>query len=162
MVKYVKCPRCELNYIDPEKAEYCDICLKEMKGIDLYLDDIDVEDGEEELTEICPICGENMMHAGEKMCDECKLKAMEETEEPDPDREDDEWRNYIDDDTDVELDSETAGIDETFDEEYEEEPDEEYEGEDDEDDFEYVTGDDIYKLDDDEDDEDEEDPDDDF
>ena len=33
MVRYIKCPRCELNYIDSEKQEYCDVCLKEMKGI---------------------------------------------------------------------------------------------------------------------------------
>lgn len=161
MVKYMKCPRCELNYIDSEKQEYCDICLKEMKGIALDIDDMEDESSEEVLTEICPVCGENMMRSGEKMCDACKRKA-EFDEEPDPDQ-DEEWRNYIDDDTDLELDEETAQIDETFDEEFEEEeePEEEYASEE-EDDFEYVTGDDIYDLGDDEDEEEDPDDEDDF
>ena len=74
MVRYMKCPRCELNYIDSEKQEYCDVCLKEMKGIPTGLEEI--EEAEEDLpTELCPICGENMMRAGEKMCEECRKKA---------------------------------------------------------------------------------------
>ncbi len=164
MVRYMKCPRCELNYIDAEKQEYCDVCLKEMKGIPTDADEI--EESEEDMpTELCPVCGENMMRAGEKMCDECKKKAEYEEEEPDPE-EDDEWREYLDDDTDAELDQEIGEIDETFDEEFDDEQeaeDEEYEG-DDEEDLDYVTGDEIYTLtDDDEDeDEDESDRDDDF
>ena len=31
MVKYKKCPRCELNYIEEDK-DYCDVCLAEMQG----------------------------------------------------------------------------------------------------------------------------------
>lgn len=162
MVRYMKCPRCELNYIDAEKQEYCDICLKEMKGIPTDADEIEEEESEQ-LTELCPICGENMMLAGEKMCEECKKKMEYEEEEPDPEQ-DDEWRNYLDDDTDVDLGD--SGIDEAFDEDFdeEEEADEEYQGEDEEEDLEYVTGDEIYNLsDDDEDDDDEKkDEDDDF
>ncbi len=158
MVRYMKCPRCELNYIDAEKQEYCDVCLKEMKGIASDLDDM-IEEADEELpTELCPICGENMMRAGEKMCEECRKKTEYE-EEPDPE-EDDEWREYLDDDADADLDEEIGEIDETFDEEFEEEePEEEtYEG-DDEEDLEYVTGDEIYSLagDDDDDDDDKDD-----
>ena len=90
MTKYIKCPRCDLNYIDPEKQEYCDVCLKEMKGIATDVDEI--EETEDDLpTELCPVCGENMMRPGEKMCEECRKKAEYEAEEPDPD-EDDEWR----------------------------------------------------------------------
>ena len=163
MVRYMKCPRCELNYIDAEKQEYCDICLKEMKGLLTEADEI--EEAEEELpTELCPVCGENMMRPGEKMCEECRKKAEYEEEEPDPE-EDDEWREYLDDDTDAELDEEMGEIDETFDEEpdLEEEEEEEYESEEEED-LEYVTGDEIYALagDDDDDDDDEEKGDDDF
>lgn len=156
MVRYMKCPRCELNYIDAEKQDYCDVCLKEMKGIPTGLDEID--DVEEDLpTELCPICGENMMRPGEKMCDECRKKTEYDVEEPDPD-EDDEWREYLDDDSDADLDSEIGQIDEKFDDEYEEEVEEEYEPEEEED-LEYVTGDEIYSLggddDDDDDDQDE-------
>ena len=165
MVRYIKCPRCELNYIDAEKQDYCDVCLKEMKGIPTDADEI--EEAEEDLpTEICPVCGENTMRAGEKMCEECRKKAEYEEEEPDPE-EDDEWREYLDDDTDSELDSEIGEIDETFDEEEEEPEEEVYEGNDEEEeDLEYVTGDEIYTLsgddDDDDDDDDEKLGDDDF
>ena len=44
MIKYVKCPRCELNYIDPEKQEYCDVCIAEMKGNKLQFADFDDDD----------------------------------------------------------------------------------------------------------------------
>ncbi len=164
MVRYMKCPRCELNYIDAEKQEYCDVCQKEMKGISIDLDDI--EDAEEVATELCPICGENMMRPGEKMCEECRKKAEYEEEEPDPE-EDDEWREYLDDDAEDDLDGEIGELGEEFGEEFEdeeEEPEEEeYEGEEEED-MEYVTGDEIYSLggDDDDDDDDDEKGDDDF
>ena len=161
MVRYIKCPRCELNYIDAEKQEYCDVCLKEMKGLPTDADEI--EEAEEDLpTELCPVCGENMMRAGEKMCEECRKKEEYESEETDSE-DDDEWRNYLDDDADSDLDSEIAEIDETFDEEYDnEEEDEMYEAEEEED-LEYVTGDEIYRLtDDDDDDDDDSDRDDDF
>ncbi len=162
MVHYMKCPRCELNYIDAEKQEYCDVCLREMKGI---VSDIDEEDDDDIATEICPICGENMMRAGEKMCDECKKKAELETEEPNPDDEDDEWREYLDDDTD-DLDKEMGKLDEAFngdlDAEEEEEEDEEYQSEEEEEDLDYVTGDEIYSLASDDDDDDDEGDDDDF
>ena len=156
MVRYMKCPRCELNYIDAEKQEYCDICLKELKGIPTETEELDFED-EDLATELCPICGENEMRAGEKMCDECRKKSVYDDEVPEDEVEDDEeWRNYLDDDTDVDLDEGMEGIDETFDEEFDEEMEEEEYVSDDEEDLEYVTGDDIYSLGDDEDDEDDE------
>ncbi|MCD8373096.1 MAG: hypothetical protein LUD27_07345 [Clostridia bacterium] len=46
MVKYIKCPRCELNYIDSEKQEYCDVCIAEMKGNRLQFADLDDYDDE--------------------------------------------------------------------------------------------------------------------
>lgn len=161
MVRYMKCPRCELNYIDAEKQDYCNVCLKEMKGIPSEADEL--EEAEEIATELCPICGENMMRAGEKMCDECRRKADYEAEEPDPENdEDDEWRNYLED-ADDELDAEIGEIDESFEGEFEEEePEEEEYAEEEEEDLEYVTGDEIYTLTDDDDDEDDEGEGDDF
>ena len=151
MVRYMKCPRCELNYIDAEKQEYCDVCLKEMKGLPIDIDEI--EDAENELpNELCPVCGENMMRAGDKMCEECRKKAEYEEEEPNPD-DDDEWREYLDDDTDSEIETELGeGFEGEFEDEELEEEEEEYEN--DEEDLEYVTGDEIYSICDDEDDED--------
>ena len=162
MVRYMKCPRCELNYIDAEKQEYCDVCLKEMKGIRTDADEIEEEEANELPTELCPICGENMMRAGEKMCEECRKRLESEDVEEGDIEEDDEWREYLDDDAD-DLDTD-LDIGETFDEEEpEEEEEEEEEYHDEEEDLDYVTGDEIYTLaGDDDDDEDDEGDEDDF
>lgn len=162
MVRYMKCPRCELNYIDAEKQEYCDVCLKEMKGIRTDADEIEEEEAAELPTELCPICGENMMHAGDKMCEECRKKMEDEQEEPD-DEDDDEWREYLDDDDESDLED-VGEIDETFDEEFEEEAEEDLSEEsyDDEEDLDYVTGDEIYSLSGDDEDDDEDGEEDDF
>ncbi len=162
MVRYMKCPRCELNYIDAEKQEFCDVCLKEMKGLPMDIDEI--EEAENDMpTELCPVCGENMMRAGDKMCEECRKKAEYEEEEPNPDDDDDEWREYLDDDTDSDIDAQLGEeFEGEFDEELEEEEEEEeFENEEEEEDLEYVTGDEIYSITDDEDD-DEDDEGDDF
>lgn len=159
MVKYAKCPRCELNYIDVEKQQYCDVCIKEMKGLD---EEPFYSEEEDDLMELCPQCGENMLRSGETMCEQCKKKMQyEEEEDVDVDMEsDEEWRNYLDDEAE---ESDDLGLDEEFGAEFaddEEEEDEEYHDEEEED-FEYVTGDDIYKYVDDEDDDDDEDDEDD-
>ena len=67
MGKYIKCPRCELNWI-LEENEYCDVCKAElgMEGFSL------LDDEEEEL--LCPVCGVNYIDHGEKMCADCKAK----------------------------------------------------------------------------------------
>jgi hypothetical protein len=127
-----------------------------MKGI--IEDEPIFDDEDEEEMELCPVCGENMMRVGEKMCDECKKKS-EYDDEPDVDADpdnDEEWRNYLDDEP---ADTEDIGIgEEEMDdgEEEGEEEDEEFEPEEEED-FEYVTGDDIYKYSDDDDDDDDDD-----
>lgn len=68
MPKYVKCPRCELNYI-PEDQEYCDVCKAELNigGITLLED-------EEEL--LCPKCKRNYLEPGEKICSSCASKLI--------------------------------------------------------------------------------------
>ena len=54
-VQYIKCPRCELNYII-KKDKYCDVCKSEMKaGI---LEESDFDELEEGL-ELCPVCKVN-------------------------------------------------------------------------------------------------------
>lgn len=167
MVKYVKCPRCELNYIDEEKQEYCDVCLAELKGNKLKFADLDDDDYEEleadaEQTEICPVCGINHIRYGEKMCEACKKESeYEEEEEVDIDK-DEEWKNYLDEEEDGDLTID----DETLEEELEAEMDEEEEEADESDDF--FDDDPLSDFDDedfddeDEDDEDDEDDDEDF
>ncbi|MBQ9730480.1 MAG: hypothetical protein IJV80_06705, partial [Clostridia bacterium] len=96
MANYVLCPRCELNYIDEDEQEYCEVCLKEMNGDKTFIDGLEENESQEE-TELCPICGENYMAFGETMCEACKKKnAYEEDSEEDPD--DDAWRSYLDED----------------------------------------------------------------
>ena len=128
MVKYVKCPRCELNYIDEEKQEYCDVCIAEMKGNKLQFADLEDEDFEEldaelEQDELCPVCGVNRIRAGEKMCESCKnQQEYEDDDEVDIDS-DEEWKNYLEeeDDGDLKVDEE---LQEEIEEEFAEEEDE--------------------------------------
>lgn len=153
MARYVICPRCELNFIDVDEQEYCEVCVKELSGEKTFTDDFEAEEAIEE-TELCPICGENYMVFGEKMCEECKKKNEYEEDglDEDEDKEDASWRTYLDDeDDDLDL-----GIpDSEFDDEEEEEEEEEFE--EDEDDFEYVSADDYDADLDDEDDDDDDD-----
>ncbi len=160
-MKYVKCPRCDLNYIDPEKQEYCDVCLAELQGAKLKFADLD--DEEEEKTELCPVCGVNYMRFGEKMCDECKKNSEYEAEaDIDPDK-DEEWRNYLDEDADTIEEEPPIDIGEDFDDDFEDDEfeDDEYRGEDEDDDLDLPDG-DIDYDDEDEDEDDEDDEDDDF
>ena len=131
MVRYVKCPRCELNYIDEETQEYCDVCLAEMHGDRLQFADLDEEEMEEldaelEATELCPVCGINPIRYGEKMCENCKREAPEYESDDEIDIEkDEEWKNYLDeDDSDLTVDDET--LEEELQEEMEEEANEEH------------------------------------
>lgn len=168
MVRYVKCPRCELNYIDEETQEYCDICIAEMRGNKLQFADLDDEEYEEleaelEQADICPVCGVNRMRYGEKMCEACKKESeYDEEEEVDIDK-DEEWKNYLDEEEDGDL----TVDDETLKEELEAEfgdTDEEEETVENEDDFFDDDLDSLSDLEDDDfdDDEDDEDDDDDF
>ncbi len=167
MVKYGKCPRCELNYIDLDKQEYCDVCIAELKGAKLQFADLDDEDfeaidAETEQSELCPVCGVNKISYGEKMCESCKQESEFQDEEEEVDIEkDEEWKNYLDDDDGSDL----TVDDETLQEELDAELEDEEEDNGDDDDF---FDDDLDSLDDledddfDDDDEDEDDDDDDF
>ena len=74
MAKYIKCPRCELNYI-LEGEDYCYVCKSEMKHhTEADEDDLlDIED-----MELCPMCGQNYIAEDQTMCDECKGKSRAE------------------------------------------------------------------------------------
>ena len=57
MAKYIKCPRCDLNYmLDTEK--YCDACKAELGLGPKLVFAVDDED-EEDKTVLCPDCGQN-------------------------------------------------------------------------------------------------------
>ena len=155
MVKYIKCPRCELNYIDSEKQEYCDVCIAELKGKRLQFADLEEEDFEEieaelESEELCPVCGVNHIRPGEKTCESCKQQ-QEYEEDDNVDLEEDDEDLTVDAELQEEIEEEFADEEE---DEYGE-PDDFFEGED---------VDSLSDLEDDEfdDDDDDEDDDDDF
>ena len=150
MARYIICPRCELNFIDADEREYCEVCEKELSGDTSYVEALEEEAAED--MELCPLCGEVYVKLGEKMCEECARKSEyeDDVDVEDADKEDDTWRSYLDDD-----DTEDLGItvdDVDFDvEEEEEEEQETYADEE----WEEVSADDYDEsLDDDDDDDD--------
>ena len=53
---FIKCPRCELNYIREEEL-YCPVCKREMKG-----------EAHDDPFELCSICNENPVMPGKDVC----------------------------------------------------------------------------------------------
>lgn len=163
-VEYIKCPRCELNYI-LKKDKYCEVCKQEMKAG--AVDEYELEELEEGV-ELCPICKVNYLNDGETICAYCQ----EEKQAFDKDDSSDNWRSYVDksgdssdededmdllpvenDEIDEELDSAfSQDLDDDFADDLDDEDmDEDYM--DDDDDF---NDDDLDDFDDDDDDDDDE------
>ena len=57
---FVKCPRCELNYI-LDGGNLCTVCRKEVCG----------DNEPDELAELCSECGENPVAHGSELCAAC-------------------------------------------------------------------------------------------
>ena len=53
---FIKCPRCELNYIQ-EEEQYCSVCKREMKG-----------EAHDDPFELCSVCNENPVMPGKDVC----------------------------------------------------------------------------------------------
>ena len=53
---FVKCPRCELNYMQ-ESDQYCSVCKREIKG-----------EAKDEYLELCSVCGENPVYPSKDLC----------------------------------------------------------------------------------------------
>ena len=61
---YIRCPRCELNYI-LKKDKFCNVCKMEMKALGTM-------GAEENMDmELCPICKINYITSDEDMCPAC-------------------------------------------------------------------------------------------
>lgn len=58
-MKLIKCPRCELNYIQ-ESEKYCRVCLREMKG-----------EQQNEDMELCSVCNAAPALPGKDLCLSC-------------------------------------------------------------------------------------------
>ena len=168
---YIKCPRCELNYI-LKKDKFCNVCKKEMKALGSMGSDEDLD------LELCPICKVNYINPNEDMCAVCaKEKALSE----DGEKDDESWDSYTapeeddsgysdeetsdmvsitslgDDTLETDEDDLPLGIaDEEDEEDFEEENDDEKKPlkSDEDDDFDNLLDDDDDYIDDEEDDED--------
>lgn len=156
---YIRCPRCELNYIQ-KKDKYCSVCKSEMEAKKDYTDDIDD-------LELCPICKTNYIQPDEIMCANCLKEHRNEDGELNTDwddymnREDDEdvmtmdeemgemtsvnditKSSLLDDDMDGDLDfdeGDAIDFDEDFDDDDDDDDDED---DDDEEDFDFDDDDD--------------------
>ena len=112
--RYIKCPRCELNYI-LSNQDYCEVCKQEMKAG--YQDEEELND--ELMMEegaICPICKVNYITDEAKgMCDSCYEENSTITDNDD----NVDWRSFVNKDTseDDELDLLPVENDDEIDEE---------------------------------------------
>ncbi len=128
---YVKCPRCELNYMK-DTDKYCDVCKRELLG-----------SAADEEVELCSICGESPALPGKDVCLFC-LREMngkadassveedidEEEDDDDDDDVDDEDLEEIEDIDDIEdLDEldDMISLDEMADDEQEDDEEEDSE-----------------------------------
>ena len=146
--KFKKCPRCELNYIE-ESEEFCKVCKAQMGLIDGS--HLITDDEEEGVDKLCPICKTNYISNDEDMCIDCR-REKERKEEAEVNEENDDWREYVEDETADEPDGEIS-LDEF--EEDEEEQQEENERYAEPDDFNYEVNPDDFETDDEEEEEDE-------
>lgn len=86
---YIRCPRCELNYIQ-KKDKFCPVCKADMEAKKDYIDDVDLE--------LCPICKTNYIQPDEIMCANCLKEHQNEDGELSTD-----WEDYMvrDDEEDI-------------------------------------------------------------
>lgn len=99
-VTYIRCPRCELNYIKSNE-DLCSVCQAEISlKKDDDFDDIDID--------ICPVCKINYIKSDEVMCLTClKERSLEDGVLSDENIDsDDEWSSYVNRDDADEYSSE--------------------------------------------------------
>lgn len=94
---YIRCPRCELNYIE-KKDKFCSVCKAEMSANrDAFISDLDLE--------LCPICKTNYIQPDEIMCASCLKDHQTEDGEISTD-----WEEYVNRDEDeIVYDDEETG-----------------------------------------------------
>lgn len=103
--RYIKCPRCELNYI-LEGEDYCPICKSEMKHHAEGEDDGLLDNFDD--MELCPVCGVNYIKEGQAMCEECKKKKNSNGADDGSDK---DWKKSDDDEDDEDMNSIRSDID---------------------------------------------------
>ena len=75
MMALIKCPRCELNYMN-DTDTMCSVCRREVRG----------ESEQFEMVELCSECGENPVVPGHELCAFC-LKEQSRRDDIDNDEE---------------------------------------------------------------------------
>ena len=93
---YIRCPRCELNYI-LKKDKFCNVCKSEMQARGERYEDLDME--------LCPICHTNFLNSDEQICESCREEGGYDYEYDD----DKEWRRYIGEEEEIETENEEIG-----------------------------------------------------
>lgn len=157
-IEYVRCPRCELNYID-KREKMCKVCEQELQA----KGNRELTDEEVKELNLCPICRTNYLIDEEEICSECAaekaafennegLNLTDDEQADEKDEREDNWRAYVEND-DAEVPEDEFGdmtsitsededmIDEDLedmdkDEDFEDDFEEENEEDDFEDDFE--------------------------
>lgn len=102
---YIRCPRCELNYI-LKKDKFCNVCKQEMKALGTL-------GAEENLDlELCPLCKINYINPDEDICPACaKERELEEGDGLGKYDSENEWSSYTNtDDDDGYEDEETSDM----------------------------------------------------
>ena len=99
---WIKCPRCDLNYIR-KGEDYCAVCKAELKKGPQLIFAVD-EDDETEGLELCPICHHNYIKLGETMCAKCAEEKDYQNSREDLD--DESWKEYLDQDEEEEEEDE--------------------------------------------------------
>ena len=85
---YIRCPRCELNYID-KKQKFCNVCKNEMKASGEIIDESDMK--------LCPVCHSILIKQSEDLCENCREELGNDYAVED--LEDSNWESYLDEDT---------------------------------------------------------------
>ena len=100
---YIRCPRCELNYIQ-KKDKLCSVCKAELSAKDDYVDELDLE--------LCPVCKTNYIQSDEVMCQSCLKERALDNDIHGITNENDEWDAYINRDEDeiISPDEETGDM----------------------------------------------------
>ena len=95
---YIRCPRCELNYIE-KKDKLCSVCKAELSANkDSFVNDLDLE--------LCPICKTNYIQPDEIMCATC----LKEHQSEDGEITGEAWDEYVNRDEDeIVYDDEETG-----------------------------------------------------
>ena len=68
-IEFIRCPRCELNYINKDD-KFCSVCKKEMEAAYNRDDDLDMDLSLD--LDICPVCKTNYISEDEVMCASCQ------------------------------------------------------------------------------------------